>query len=57
MRRLTDFEALSFDCYGTLIDWESGIAAALLPWLEGSGVRIEPSLPTSLRHRPPLELL
>ena len=22
---LTDFEALSFDCYGTLIDWEAGI--------------------------------
>ena len=24
---LTKFEALSFDCYGTLIDWEAGIAA------------------------------
>jgi 2-haloacid dehalogenase len=23
------FEALTFDCYGTLIDWESGILAAL----------------------------
>lgn len=32
---MTDFTALrvlSFDCYGTLIDWESGIAAALRPW-------------------------
>jgi FMN phosphatase YigB (HAD superfamily) len=28
--RLTDFEALSFDCYGTLIDWEAGIAGVLL---------------------------
>ena len=27
--RLTDFEALTFDCYGTLIDWESGMLAAL----------------------------
>lgn len=27
--RLTDFKALSFDCYGTLIDWESGMVAAL----------------------------
>ena len=27
-----DFEALSFDCYGTLIDWESGIAAVLGEW-------------------------
>jgi len=26
---LTDFKALTFDCYGTLIDWESGIATGL----------------------------
>jgi hypothetical protein len=26
---LTDFDALTFDCYGTLIDWESGILEAL----------------------------
>jgi 2-haloacid dehalogenase len=26
--RLTDFEALSFDCYGTLIDWEAGLSAS-----------------------------
>jgi 2-haloalkanoic acid dehalogenase type II len=25
MTSLTDFKALSFDCYGTLIDWETGI--------------------------------
>ena len=30
--KLTDFSALTFDCYGTLIDWETGIAAALRPW-------------------------
>ena len=29
---LTDFDALSFDCYGTLIDWEAGIAAVLGRW-------------------------
>jgi 2-haloacid dehalogenase len=29
---LTDFEAISFDCYGTLIDWESGLLAVLRPW-------------------------
>ncbi|WP_321812552.1 MULTISPECIES: haloacid dehalogenase type II [unclassified Burkholderia] len=29
--RLTDFKALTFDCYGTLIDWESGIVAGLAP--------------------------
>ena len=27
--KLTDFKALTFDCYGTLIDWESGMVAAL----------------------------
>jgi 2-haloalkanoic acid dehalogenase type II len=31
--RLTDFRVLTFDCYGTLIDWESGIYAALQPLL------------------------
>ena len=30
--RLGDFSALTFDCYGTLIDWETGIRAALRPW-------------------------
>jgi 2-haloacid dehalogenase len=29
--KLTDFAALTFDCYGTLIDWESGMLAALRP--------------------------
>jgi 2-haloacid dehalogenase len=29
---LTTFRALSFDCYGTLIDWEAGISAVLVPW-------------------------
>ena len=33
-RKLTDYKALTFDCYGTLIDWESGIWDALQPlWL------------------------
>ena len=26
---LTDFNALTFDCYGTLIDWETGMVEAL----------------------------
>ena len=30
--RLDSFSALTFDCYGTLIDWEAGILAALRPW-------------------------
>ncbi|MBB5463186.1 haloacid dehalogenase type II [Paraburkholderia sp. Cpub6] len=32
--RLTDFDTLTFDCYGTLIDWESGILEGLRPLLE-----------------------
>ena len=32
------YRALSFDCYGTLIDWETGIAAELVPWAERHGV-------------------
>ena len=32
--RLHDFDVLSFDCYGTLIDWETGLLAALAPLLD-----------------------
>jgi 2-haloacid dehalogenase len=31
------FEALTFDCYGTLIDWESGLVAALQSILKSHG--------------------
>ena len=34
----TDFDVLTFDCYGTLIDWETGIVAALRPWLAREGL-------------------
>jgi 2-haloacid dehalogenase len=37
---LTDFDALSFDCYGTLIDWEAGISTALAPWAVRQGVTL-----------------
>lgn len=35
---LADFDALSFDCYGTLIDWEAGIAAVLRRWADARGL-------------------
>jgi 2-haloacid dehalogenase len=38
--RLTDFAALSFDCYGTLIDWETGILATLRPWAARQGLSV-----------------
>jgi len=39
------FTHLTFDCYGTIIDWEAGILAAVVPVLERHGVSIdEPEL-------------
>jgi 2-haloacid dehalogenase len=38
--RLTDFKVLTFDCYGTLIDWESGMIAGLQPLTS----RVKPAL-------------
>ena len=32
------FEWISFDCYGTLVDWETGIAAAVGEVLESRGI-------------------
>ena len=33
-RPLASFQVLTFDCYGTLIDWETGIWDALQPlWM------------------------
>jgi len=37
---LTKYKALSFDCYGTLIDWEAGIAAVLAPWAREQGLHL-----------------
>jgi 2-haloacid dehalogenase len=33
------FRALTFDCYGTIIDWESGILASLRPVLDRRGIQ------------------
>ena len=41
--KLTDFDTLTFDCYGTLIDWETGIAAALEPLAARAGRAIDAS--------------
>lgn len=41
MKRLADFDAVSFDCYGTLINWEAGIAAALAPWATRNGIALD----------------
>jgi 2-haloacid dehalogenase len=51
------FDALTFDCYGTLIDWEAGILAALRPILDAHGVASddEPLLEAYARHESELE--
>lgn len=36
-KQLSDYSALTFDCYGTMIDWESGIWDALQPLIGTSG--------------------
>ena len=33
-----EFEFVTFDCYGTLIDWETGIGGAFKQALEGTGL-------------------
>jgi 2-haloacid dehalogenase len=38
---LTDAEAFSFDCYGTLVDWEAGLLAVLAPWARGQGLTLD----------------
>jgi 2-haloalkanoic acid dehalogenase type II len=36
----TRFDALSFDCYGTLIDWEPGMLAVMRPVVRRSGAAV-----------------
>ena len=50
--KLTDFSALTFDCYGTLIDWESGIFTALQPLIAqgGNGLARDAALEAFARH-------
>ncbi|TQV90792.1 haloalkanoic acid dehalogenase [Cordyceps javanica] len=42
MARITDFSVLCFDVYGTLIDWEAGITAALEPLFTKAGQAVPP---------------
>ncbi len=44
--KLTDFKVLSFDCYGTLIDWETGLWTSLQPLLERTRIDRETALST-----------
>jgi len=35
-----DYDALTFDSYGTLIDWHRGITQGLQPILQGHGIEV-----------------
>ncbi len=48
--RLGDFKVLSFDCYGTLIDWETGIWTALQPLAEKAGGKAREAALTRFGH-------
>lgn len=41
MWKFESVEALTFDCYGTLIDWESGILETVKPVLSRHGAQID----------------
>jgi 2-haloacid dehalogenase len=51
------FDVLTFDCYGTLIDWEAGILAALRAPLSAHGIDApdEPVLEAFARHEAEVE--
>ena len=50
MAKLTDFKVLTFDVYGTLIDWETGVLAALAPSLPPNHTFTRRHLLTQYHH-------
>ncbi len=55
--RFEAFEVLSFDCYGTLIDWEAGILAGIHAVLDPRGLAVdnEDLLARYARHEAAIE--
>ena len=51
------FDVITFDCYGTLIDWEAGITEAFRDAAAADGVRLDPAavLPALFDTRPAAE--
>ena len=41
MLNFDDYAVLTFDCYGTLIDWETGIWNALNPIFAAHGIDMD----------------
>ena len=48
--KLNEFKVLTFDCYGTLIDWETGIWQALAPLAEAAGKSREEAFADYAEH-------
>ncbi|KAG8405950.1 hypothetical protein J3459_019467 [Metarhizium acridum] len=40
MAKLSDYKVLTFDCYGTIVDWETGVLNALQPLLEANNAAL-----------------
>ena len=34
----SDYYAITFDCYGTLINWGAGCLGIMRPWADGTGL-------------------
>jgi 2-haloacid dehalogenase len=47
MIEFSHFKVLTFDCYGTLIDWDSAISKLVQPWLGEMSSKIPPDLVVS----------
>lgn len=48
--KLSDYKALTFDVYGTLIDWESGMIAGLAPLTDGLDLTRDQVLEAHAHH-------
>jgi 2-haloacid dehalogenase len=44
MMDFSKYRALTFDCYGTLIDWETGMVNVVRPWLNDMKSSVTPEL-------------
>jgi putative hydrolase of the HAD superfamily len=47
---LTAYDVITFDCYGTLIDWERGIGDAFQAAAQAAGVEVEPERMLGIYH-------
>jgi 2-haloacid dehalogenase/putative hydrolase of the HAD superfamily len=45
-----DYDVITFDCYGTLIDWDRGIAEALVTAARAAGVTLDPGPALAAYH-------